>query len=144
MNERSQVHAPVLALTEHLALIRQMARLQRQMDHVLAVSQDRAERQSAEIVRLRGQLLVARTAALWGMAGVLQQVPRAVQGGVGARAPQTVIQDAATRHVICLTGCVGHAHAWLDGAGHCQRDGEVCDRTPQGSADRPLGAAKRL
>ena len=143
MNAGLQVQDPVLALalTEHLALIRQLARLQSQMDHLLAVSQDRAERQSAEIVHLRGQLLVARTAALWGMVGLRPHVPRAGQGGVAARAPQAVIQDNATRRVICQTGCVGHAHAWLDDTGHCQRDGRVCEHTRQESTPRPPGAA---
>jgi hypothetical protein len=128
MNAFSQVHDQSLALAEHLALVRQMARLQWHMDRLLAASQEQAERQSAEIVRLRGQLLVARTAALWGMAGVPQQVLRAKRVTDRPQA-QNVIQDAATRNVICQTGCVGHAHAWLDDAGHCQRDGLVCERT---------------
>jgi hypothetical protein len=143
MNAFPQVHDQALALSEHLALIRQMARLQWHMDHLRAASQERAERQSAEIVCLRGQLLVARTAALWGMAGVPPQVPRARR--ISPRAhPQNVIQDPATRNVICQTGCVGHAHAWLDDAGHCQRDGRVCERTLQGTVARPKGAAKRV
>jgi hypothetical protein len=129
MNAFSPIHDQALALAEHLALIRQVARMQWHMDQLLAASQERAARQSAEIVRLRGQLLVARTAALWGMAGVLPQAPRAGQGGRRVHPPQAVIQDVATRNVICQTGCVGHAHAWLDEDGHCQRDGLNCERT---------------
>jgi hypothetical protein len=143
VNALSQGHDQTLALSEHLVLIRQMARLQWHMDHLRAASQERAERQSAEIVRLRGQLLVARTAALWGMAGDPPRVPRAKP--VTARPqPENVIQHAATRSAICQTGCVGHAHAWLDDTGHCQRDGRVCERTPQGGVARPQEAAKRM
>ena len=50
---------------EHLVLIRLLARLQERMSLLAADARASLYRQDAEIVRLRGELLVARTAAWW-------------------------------------------------------------------------------
>jgi len=128
MSAHSKANPHALVMAEHLALIRQMARLQWHMDHVLAASQARDVRNNAEILRLRGQLLAARTAALWGLSGLPQQLPRVSATRTRVNAAQPLVDDAATRDVICQTGCAGHAHTWLAEDGRCQRDGRECER----------------
>eukprot|EP01041_Mallomonas_annulata_P036414 gene36414-biopygen28460 len=64
---------------------------------------------AGEVVRLRGQLVVAHTSRLWGMPN------------------QTTEDLEAARKVICQTGCAGHAHPWLSEAGQCRWSGRVCD-----------------
>lgn len=100
------------AQDEHLVLIRLVGRLQERMSVFVTAAATSLRLQEAEIVRLRGELLVARTAALWGLAWGEAQAQRL---------------DLA-HQVICQTGCVGHAHYWLGDDGNCQRTGDPCDR----------------
>lgn len=55
----------VTADDEHLVLLRLLGRLQERMSAFVMEATASLRLQDAEIVRLRGQLLVARTAALW-------------------------------------------------------------------------------
>lgn len=75
MNRPHAWPADPLMAVEHGALLRWVGRLQRRMDHLVTEAQALAAAQEAEILRLRGQLLVARTAALWGMAGIRRSTP---------------------------------------------------------------------
>jgi hypothetical protein len=75
MNRQHTWPADPLMAVEHGALLRWVGRLQQGMDHLVTQAQALAAAQEAEILRLRGQLLVARTAALWGMAGIRRSTP---------------------------------------------------------------------
>lgn len=101
--------APHMAI-EHAALVRQLGRAQTAITQM----QTRAKAQQAvleqEVVQLRAQLLVARTAAFWRLV-----VPP----------PEDL---SAAKQVVCNTGCVGHAHHWLGATGDCRLNGEACPR----------------
>lgn len=99
---------------EHGVLLRQLARLQRELTPAL-------QRLQQENLRLRAALLVQRTAWLWGLA------PPAARA-MAARRPggEATAEDPGAAHWLCRVGCAGHAHAWLQADGHCRRDGEPC------------------
>ncbi len=124
-------HPGVACLVEeHASLCRQLGALQRQVS--LWMAQHRAEihRLDRDNLRLRGQLMVTRTALLWGLSGVSVHVrapgPGAPPTGQRARTPS--LPEA--RQVLCQVACTGHAHVWLDGQGQCARSGQACDRLP--------------
>ncbi len=113
---------------EHGVLLRQLAGLQRRVSEQLMALDE-------EVLHLRAQLMVARTGVLWGLGGeslVWTAVPR-------ARAPHrpapllAPMKEAAA--VICQTGCVGHAHPWLEADGQCRRSGQVCARLGEGERE---------
>lgn len=99
---------------EHGVLLRQLARLQRELTPAL-------QRLQQENLRLRAALVVQRTAWLWGLA------PPAART-MAARPPggDVTADDPGAAHWLCRVGCAGHAHAWLQADGHCRRDGEPC------------------
>ncbi len=123
--ERSAIHE---LANEHGVLVRQLAGLQQRMsdlarEHARCI----AELKAAQM-RLHVERVLLHTCVLWGL-GVLAR-PRPV-----ARAP--VAPDLPAAHaVICQTGCVGHAHHWLDGDGQCRRTGQVCDRVTEDHGTR--------
>jgi hypothetical protein len=113
---------------EHGALIRQMAGLQTRVSQQL---QDMA-RQVVDLERAlmatRAQLVVVRTALLWGLKREGLSWP-----GADRFRPMPPTPTPARRPmheanaVICQTGCVGHAHPWLEADGQCRRTGHPCD-----------------
>lgn len=118
-------------LTEHTALVRWLGQLQRRIGTLQQEHQQQVDKLQAELMRLRGQAMVLRTATLWGLGGAVL-----APTGSAARAPvlrtvQPVWREAS--EVICQTGCVGHAHPWRDDQGLCRRTGEVCQ--PVSNAD---------
>ncbi|HEX5738908.1 MAG TPA: hypothetical protein VFY22_10380 [Hydrogenophaga sp.] len=113
---------------EHGALARQLASLQDRVSRQIADYGDQVRVLQAEVVRLRGRLLQARTALLWGLArGDLRQgalsVPRRVHRRLSL--VSEAMPDAHT--VICQTACAGHAHPWLEADGVCRRTGSACE-----------------
>jgi len=112
---------------EHSALCRQLGGLQRHLSAMLTSQQQDIRRLEAETVRLRGQLLIARTAMLWGMHGAGVQAAAAQRIRTPARPAAARLPAAAeAREVLCQVGCKGHAHPWLDPLGHCGLDGQPC------------------
>jgi hypothetical protein len=115
---------------EHGALTRQLATLQDRVSRQIADYADQVRVLQTEVVRLRGRLLQARTALLWGLAkGDLHQgslsVPRRV---ILARRLSLVSETMPDAHtVICQTACAGHAHPWLEADGVCRRTGSACE-----------------
>jgi len=97
---------------EHGVLMRQIGGLQSRCTELLHL-------------RLRAELVLLRTSVFWGLgaAAVLRRRSPAVRSRppveAGAREAQAVI---------CQTGCVGHAHPWMDAEGQCRRSGQACDR----------------
>ena len=110
---------------EHCVLVRTLARLQGRLDDILNEQRHQVQALEAEIVRLRGQLLQARTQVLWGLGTVAVQThkPNALQS---RPMPVGAVADAASR-VLCQVACVGHAHHWLQADGGCARTGALCD-----------------
>ncbi|MFN4003804.1 MAG: hypothetical protein ACK4J1_03720 [Hylemonella sp.] len=99
---------------EHGVLLRQLARLQRELTPVL-------QRLQQENLRLRAALLVQRTAWLWGL-----RLPPSAPGR--RRSAGGSDAGAAGADWLCQVGCVGHAHPWLQPDGRCQRSGQPCTR----------------
>jgi hypothetical protein len=115
--ERAALHA---LQREHGVLLRQLARLQRELSPVL-------QRLQQENLRLRAAVLVQRTAWLWGLKPPIRT---AVPRGSGAGGEQ------GSQDWLCQVGCSGHAHAWLQPDGRCKRHGRLCvaDATADGKA----------
>lgn len=113
---------------EHGALTRQMASLQRRVSEQVRAQALQLAALEEEVLCLRGELIVARTCMLWGLgvAGAARPVVRR------PRAPVVAAQDhmAEASGVICQTGCVGHAHPWLEADGQCRRTGVTCNQIP--------------
>jgi hypothetical protein len=130
-------------VAEHGVLMRQMGGLQRRSSEQLQAARAREAALEADNLRLRAELVLLRTCVFWGLgAATVLRRPPALRPGT--RVPV----DAAAREaqaVICQTGCVGHAHPWLEAGGQCRRSGQACDRQHEGSgtvAD-PLPATVR-
>lgn len=114
----------VVVDAEHCILLRRLAQLQDLGDR-LAQCERRLQQLECDNLRLRGAQLVVRTALLWGLrCDVRLCLSRA--GARPATPPQPASREADS--VICQTGCVGHAHPWLDDEGHCRRSGRACER----------------
>lgn len=110
---------------EHGVLTRQLAALQRRLSEQMCAGTLQVLALEDEVLRLRAQLIVTRTCLLWGLgvAGVMKPMPRA--RAVAARARTVDMAEAS--NVICQTGCVGHAHPWLEEDGMCRRTGQACE-----------------
>jgi len=118
-------------LSEHAALVRWLGQLQRRIGTLQQAHQQQVAALRAELMWLRGQALVLRTATLWGLGGAVLAAPGSAARAPVLRAIQPVWREAS--EVICQTGCVGHAHPWRDDQGLCRRTGEACQ--PVGNAD---------
>ena len=114
---------------EHGVLTRQMAGLQRRVGEQMRACAQQVSVLQDEVVHLRGQLIVSRTCMLWdlGRAGVMKPVVRRAR----EVAPQVESMPEASS-VICQTGCVGHAHPWLEADGQCSRTGTACTQIEMG------------
>lgn len=111
---------------EHAVLVRRMARLQCLFDELLNDNQRKTAELEAQIVRLRGGLVLARTQSLWGLGASAALVPRAP---LLSRAPSSSPGESMPQaeQVLCQVACVGHAHHWLQDGGDCARSGERCE-----------------
>lgn len=109
---------------EHGVLTRQMAGLQRRVGEQMRAHAQQVMALEEEVLQLRVQLVIARTCLLWGLgvAGVVRPVPRRARTAVAG----AVEAMAEASSVICQTGCVGHAHPWLEADGQCRRTGTAC------------------
>jgi hypothetical protein len=115
---------------EHGALVRQLACLQDRVSRQIADHAAQVRVLQSEVVRLRGRLLQARTALLWGLArGDLHRVPSPVPPRVVTPRRLSLVSDELpeAHAVICQTGCAGHAHPWLEADGLCRRTGSTCE-----------------
>jgi hypothetical protein len=110
---------------EHGALTRQVAGLQRRVGEQLRAYALQVSALEGEVLHLRAQLIVSRTSLLWGLgvAGVMKPLARRARL-LAERAEAGAMREASS--VICQTGCVGHAHPWLEADGQCRRTGVAC------------------
>ena len=116
-------------MDESLVLARHLGRVQQRMTHAVGAMAARIEKLEQEVVRLRAQCVLARTAWAWGLPG---------WGGGGWPRRPSAPQRPGAKHavspwreaeqVVCQTGCVGHAHVWLQDDGSCRRHGAPCER----------------
>ncbi len=116
---------------EHGALTRQMAGLQRRLGEQMRGMAQRVAVLEDEVLRLRAQLVVARTCMLWGLnaSEVTRLPPSRANGGL---VPAGLAEASS---VICQTGCVGHAHPWLETDGQCRRTGLACAQVAPAAQD---------
>ena len=112
-------------LREHGALLRQLGGLQRRMGEVQRAERERTRELESQNLRLYAELVVLRTGVLWGLgAGAVVRRERPPARDSHAFDPAL----RAAQAVICQTGCVGHAHPWLEADGQCRRSGQACER----------------
>lgn len=124
LTRHDSVAAREIAL-EHGALTRQVAGLQRRVGEQLRAYALQVSALEDEVLHLRAQLIVSRTSLLWGLgvAGVMKPLARRARP-LDGRTEAHAMAEAST--VICQTGCVGHAHPWLEADGQCRRTGTAC------------------
>lgn len=111
--------------TEHGVLTRQLAGLQRRVDAQMRASQEQLLELEGEVLRLRTQLVLARTCVLWGLNAMVLTRPL-LQRRTKPEGALTSLAEAS--RVICQTGCLGHAHPWLEADGQCRRTGGACNQ----------------
>lgn len=111
---------------EHGLLVRHWAHLQQTVTQTVQENGRTVAALEAEVIRLRGQLLVARTQQFWGISGA----PLAAR----TKTHRTPVQSSPAPSrwpqvdaVLCRTACAGHAHPWRDEQGRCTRNGELCE-----------------
>lgn len=120
------VRPPHELVVEHRVLMRQIGGLQRRSSEQLQASAARETALLADNLRLRAELVLLRTAVLWGLgAAVVLRRPALPRS---TRKPNFDAEAREAQSVICQTGCVGHAHPWLDADGQCRRSGQICER----------------
>ncbi len=107
---------PSGVVQEHAVLCRHLGGVQDRVSRLLQEKEVALNALTSEVVRLRGQLVVARTSLLWGMPVAVVSVTHRAR-----------VYLEAARKAICQTGCSGHAHPWLAEDGQCRRSGLVCD-----------------
>lgn len=110
---------------ENGVLMRRLGGLQQRMSELLRIAAVREDALQRENLRLRAALVLVRTALFWGLPAIGN--PRApARTGRLVSSPDPDMTHA--RRVICQTGCVGHAHPWLDESGLCRQSGQPCER----------------
>lgn len=131
---------PVSASAELGLVLRHLGGVQAHVSDLVRQQQQHIAQLQGQLMRLRAQRMLERTQRLWGLSQLqgpcadwvpdqaslvaatdLTEKPRR---SLGARAWQ------AAQNIICQTGCVGHAHPWLQADGQCARTGQVCDVQP--------------
>ena len=115
-------------LLEHAVLCRHLGGVQDRVSRLMQEKEKALHALTSEVVRLRGQLVVARTTLLWGMNTPLASIPHRSRASHAVHAqPGQAANLEAARKAICQTGCAGHAHPWLSDDGQCRWSGRVCD-----------------
>ena len=102
---------------EHSVLCREYAAVQERCTRVMAGQQAEIDRLHAQVVRLRGALVVRETA----LAYAREDHERLVARLALERDPQAVAADL----VLCQTGCLGHGNFWRV-QDQCRRSGKAC------------------
>ena len=114
--------------TEYHVLLRMWGRLQNDVSTQNQAHAKALRALESEVLRLRADLLITRTALCWGMgAGGLAVAKRPLRRLNSAPATQSPAPSAADE-VLCRTACEGHAHHWLDEDHGCARTGQACHR----------------
>jgi hypothetical protein len=110
---------------ENGVLMRRLGGIQQRISELLRIAAVRKDALECENLRLRAELVTVRTALFWGLPAIVSpRGPARTRRLVSPLAPDMT----HARRVICQTGCVGHAHPWLDDSGHCRQSGQPCER----------------
>jgi hypothetical protein len=110
---------------ENGVLMRRLGGIQQRISELLRIAAVREDALERENLRLRADLVMVRTALFWGLPAIGN--PRAPARTRRLVSPLDPDMTHA-RRVICQTGCVGHAHPWLDESGQCRQSGQPCER----------------
>jgi len=113
-------------------MLRHMGGVQAQVSALVRQQQLQIEQLQTQLMRMRAQRLLDQTQRFWGLddgsrpANSLPLQPMAVSF---RKAKPSLTEKAwqAAQKIICQTGCVGHAHHWLQDDGQCARTGQDCD-----------------
>ncbi|MBD3892698.1 hypothetical protein [Hydrogenophaga sp.] len=120
-------------VAEHAALARQIGGLQRQVGAQLQHSAQRIDTLETQLLQLRAQLLITRSSVLWGLGlGLAGRLASRAAAASAARPRASQSSWSQASQVICQTGCVGHAHPWLQDDGLCLRTGQACEQQDAG------------
>jgi hypothetical protein len=124
---------------EHGVLARHWAHLQQTVTETVQENGRTVASLEAEVIRLRGQLLVARTQLFWGISGAPLAARTRTHRAAAPSSPGPSSWPQAEA-VLCRTGCAGHAHPWRDEQGRCTRSGEPCEPPfePENAAPRQV------
>lgn len=119
---------PIDVEYEHAVLSRHLGNVQHRLSNLMQEKDEALEALQYEVVRLRADLMIARTHILWGMGMPAKCVNHKLRASYPVRPFAYVSHDLeAARKTICQTGCTGHAHHWLTEDGRCRWSGRACD-----------------
>ena len=124
-------------VAEHTALVRWLGQLQRRIATLQQEHHQQVTALQTDLMRLREQTMVLRTATLWGLGATVLARPGNAAHAPSLQGLQPLWREAS--EVICQTGCVGHAHPWRDDQGLCRRTGQPCQPSGGANADAPDG-----
>lgn len=99
---------------ENALLMRCLAKAQASASEGVARLQDEVQRLQRELMRLRAKLIIKHS-----QQALLQTGP----------ADPRRAAEAATRALICQTGCLAQGEHWLD-QGRCRLHGQACELLP--------------
>jgi hypothetical protein len=119
---------------EHAVLARRLAGIQGRVDAQMRASAQQVQVLEGEVLRLRTQLVLARTCVLWGLNAMTLTRPLQQRRTRPDAVPASMAEASG---VICQTGCVGHAHPWLEADGQCRRTGVACHQVSGLAEDLP-------
>lgn len=120
------------ASSELAVCLRYLGGVQSRCTDLVRQQQHQIDQLQAQLIRLRAQCILERTQNLWGLWSIQTRSGPAslpAAGTVSAKFPPPLKEKAwqTAQKIICQTGCMGHAHAWLKSDGQCARTGQECD-----------------
>lgn len=124
-------HAPS-ASSELAVCLRYLGGVQSRCTDLVRQQQHQIDQLQAQLIRLRAQCILERTQNLWGLWSLhAHSRPASLpEAGTLSSEVQPPLKDKAwqtAQKIICQTGCMGHAHPWLQSDGQCARTGQECD-----------------
>ena len=108
---------------EYLALANQWAHLQQRIEVLCREHAQRVRRLETELLRLRAERVIRHTQTLWGLGHATPVAP-----GLAAAPDKGPPARQAAEALICQTGCIGQAHAWLSEDQQCRLHGGACEQ----------------
>jgi hypothetical protein len=113
-------------------VLRHMGGVQVQVSALVRQQQLQIEQLQTQLMRMRAQRLLDQTQRFWGLVDgsrPANPLPLPTMAVSFRKAKPSLTEKAwqAAQKIICQTGCVGHAHHWLQDDGQCARTGQDCD-----------------
>ncbi len=136
--------------TEHAVLCRSLGDVQARCSRIMGEQRAEIDSLQAQVMRLRAQLVLAKTRLAWAPGSVsnrrfeptLGNAPNAIAAHPLASAACASFRAewAETNEVICQVACESHGAFWRDAKDQCQRSGQDCVVTTAASAMKRLTA----